>query len=679
MPAQLPRYQTGVGVVEMEGTISFGNSLPLSFDGNHSFSVAGWFQVAGHQQNGVLVGKSQEFVFGLNDGVLYAQLAGQLSPVTAGFRLDEEWHFLVATFANNGPGSGTLTLYMDGAQVGQSILNNVGTTNQGQPLVIGGNLHITVWCLCLYTTALAQSNTKCMWMPDRSGTGLVASYAFMQAPPRDLTGNNNPITFTPQAAEQITTPGVNLMNTAYCRASSSDGVNPGGGGNDKYTIQAWLYPNQTGGTQYVFSNGLVDGSAVSLYLTAGLSSGQMIINTKHGTDTLIGGTVSTNAWSNVAVTYDGQTLTLYINGQQSTTKPSASMPPVSQSNPFIGAGLRSAIPNITGFFQGLIQSVDVWNVSLSAADLNTYMVREPYGANGCTAIYTLTDTAANGITGSSIGLYNGARLDALVIKVPRQVGELYETASRLRITRTTAAEVRHVPTSATGIVVQPVAPEQVARALEVFNEMLPPSLDSETKNSLRELFLSGMTDANQSLVSGRPIPGTITHQLEGDDYVFYHHTASGAEECLRLPATDTDQCTAWTISIVGTIIIGFLGVFSVPFTSARVTDAVARVINNSPLGRAIIKQLNEEVTGRSIIAAITLLYTSGSLGNVISQILADLSWWDFLFVVGGVTLQFIEIMFPNPSSMVFYALMLAKMGAMIIQVTVVFAQKPPGC
>ena len=234
-------------------------------------------------------------------------------------------------------------------------------------------------------------------------------------------------------------------------------------------------------------------------------------------------------------------------------------------------------------------------------------------------------------------------------------------------------------TKATGVTVKPLGDAQIRRAIAVFDEMFPASLDTQTRKTMRERFVSDLNEANQSLANGKPLPGTITHQLEGDDFVFYHHHAEGAEEVFRLPAATTTQCTAWFVSVFATIIVGFLGVFSVPFTSTRVTNAVARIFNNTRLGQAVAQVFNEEVTGRTIIQAVVIVFTAGSLTNLISQILADLSWWDFLFVVGGVILQFIEIMFPNPSSAVFYGLILAKMASMLVQVNLVIAQKPAGC
>jgi hypothetical protein len=677
MPSQLPRYQTGVGVIETQGTISFGNSLPISFDGNHSFSFAGWFQITGEQPTGVIVGKNQEFSLGLNQGVLYVQLAGQLAPTTASFELDSDWHYLGVTFNSNSSQGGTLSLYMDGAQIGQSDLNNVGTSNQGSPLVIGGNLYINVWTLAVYTAALTESSLAPAWQPVTSGSGLVASYNFTQAPPTDVSSNANPITFSAQqASEQINTPGVNLQNISYCVASPLDSVNPGNAGNDPYTIQAWIYPEQTNEIQYIFSNGLVDGSAVTLYLTAGNSPGQIVLNAMHGSNLATGGTLPINTWSNVAVTYDGQTLLLYVNGNAVANTSSGSMTPLLQPNLLIGAGDQSTFP--TGFFQGLIQSVDVWNIAASASQISTSMLTAPYEVSGCVAIYTFTVLATNGMTGSPIGFYNGAALDSLTIQVPTQVAQLYETARQLRPTppRKTG---RRVSTNETGVMMTPVSDEKIQRAITVFDEMLPASHDAETRKARREMFVNGLTEANRALANGKPIPGTITHQLEGDDYVFYLHDAEGAEECFRLSASQTDPCTPWIISVVATIIVGFLGVFGVPFTSTRVGAALTRVLGNSRLGRAIAQVLNEEITSRTLVKIIVILFTSGSLLDLISEILADLSWWDYLFVVAGVALQFFELAFPNPSTLVVVTFILAKMAAVVIQVNSLIGQKPANC
>src|SRR5262249_24399956 len=140
-----------------------------------------------------------------------------------------------------------------------------------------------------------------------------------------------------------------------------------------------------------------------------------------------------------------------------------------------------------------------------------------------------------------------------------------------------------------------------------------------------------------------------------------------------------DPCTPWIISVVATIFVGCLGVFSVPFTSSRVSAAVARVFNNSRLGQAIGHVLNEEITARTLVKIIVILFTAGSLTNIISEIFADLRWWDYVFVVIGVGLQFAQLAFPNPSTALVVAFYVGKMGLLVIQANSLIGQKPAGC
>src|SRR5207244_13011036 len=94
------------------------------------------------------------------------------------------------------------------------------------------------------------------------------------------------------------------------------------------------------------------------------------INTGGVDQTAAGGTVPLNSWTHLAVTYDGATLRLYVNGIQTAAQA------------VTGSLLSSTAPLRIGgdapwgeYFSGTIDEVRVYNRALSAAEIQVDMIK----------------------------------------------------------------------------------------------------------------------------------------------------------------------------------------------------------------------------------------------------------------------------------------------------------------
>ena len=153
------------------------------------------------------------------------------------------------------------------------------------------------------------------------------------------------------------------------------------------TLEAWLYPgNVANEWEDVIYKGDED------YLLEATSNQNDVPGgggTFGTTDVRMTGTapLQTNAWSHLAMTYDGTTLRLYVNGVQVSSQPQTGLIS-SSTNPLqIGADSFSG-----QFYQGTIDEVRVYNVVLTQAQIRADM-NTSVGTAGLVPIVNVNSTA----------------------------------------------------------------------------------------------------------------------------------------------------------------------------------------------------------------------------------------------------------------------------------------------
>jgi predicted phage tail protein len=146
------------------------------------------------------------------------------------------------------------------------------------------------------------------------------------------------------------------------RVASSASLNPG----SAMTLSAWIRPaaSQTGWRT------ILQRESEAYFLTASSDSPM----SPAGGGTLGGGVHyvmgptanPVNAWTHVALTYDGANLRIYVNGVQAATRAATGAVQASTNPLWIGGNSPYG-----EYFQGLIDEVRVYNRALSAADIQT--------------------------------------------------------------------------------------------------------------------------------------------------------------------------------------------------------------------------------------------------------------------------------------------------------------------
>jgi hypothetical protein len=137
------------------------------------------------------------------------------------------------------------------------------------------------------------------------------------------------------------------------------------------TLEAWVNPSANGGWRTVLFKEQPADLVYGLYAfrNTGVADGQVFIG---GAERVVDAAAPTpmNAWTHLAVTYDGATLRLYSNGTQ--------VAQVAQTGSILTS---TGVLRIGGnaiwneWFKGLIDEVRVYNRALSAAEVQADMNR----------------------------------------------------------------------------------------------------------------------------------------------------------------------------------------------------------------------------------------------------------------------------------------------------------------
>jgi len=203
--------------------------------------------------------------------------------------------------------------------------------------------------------------------------GLVAFYPFEgNANDESRSGNHGIV-----SGATLTTDRFESENSAYSFDGIDDSIILGTGLNlvnnaDSLTIAAWIYPFEVsppgtyreynilnemlGGDNYQF---MIYENSLSLnFLSDGISS--------------TGGTIKSNEWQFVAVTYDGENITFYVNAEPVTTTPASGNIDGNHSILFVGSwGIWFGEGNV---FDGKIDDILIYNRALSNAEIQSLFV-----------------------------------------------------------------------------------------------------------------------------------------------------------------------------------------------------------------------------------------------------------------------------------------------------------------
>jgi len=193
----------------------------------------------------------------------------------------------------------------------------------------------------------------------------------------------------------------NAINATYTSliAPKVSAFDPGA----NFTIEAWVFPTIESPTYYSFiagKRGDYNGSPPAVFDLIMRPNGYAQFELSSGTQSSFTAISSSNplpigVWTHLAITYDGNTMCLYINGVLNVHASTKSIPIAILTSPFsIGAGIKSDGTISMSNFSGLISQVSFWSTTRTQAQIQQSMTQGvPSDKNGLIADWLLDDGA----------------------------------------------------------------------------------------------------------------------------------------------------------------------------------------------------------------------------------------------------------------------------------------------
>jgi hypothetical protein len=315
-----------------------------------------------------------------------------------------------------------LTLTLNGASVvtpfsATVIVGSTNSVSASSPQTFGGTSYsFSNWSdggaathnLVAPASAATYTATYTAAPPPPPSTGLVAAYGFEEGAGTSVgdssgTGNAGSVsgaawTTAGKFGKALAFNGLN--NFVSVADSNSLDLSTG------MTLEAWVRPAAlTGWTTVMLKERGTAGLAYSLYASDNTNKPPAgYIN--RGSDVGAAGTsaLPLNAWSHLAVTYDGAALRLYVNAALATTRAITGAIPATANPLKIGGNA------VWGeYFNGLIDEVRVYNRALAQSEVQTDMNAAVAGGaaaaaslSAAPAVAALRAAGAGGLTSASI-------------------------------------------------------------------------------------------------------------------------------------------------------------------------------------------------------------------------------------------------------------------------------------
>jgi len=670
---QLPANFAGVLSMSAGQQMNLGAPTP-SLDGRSAFTLSGWFQVPSTNDSVAVLRQGNLFSFSFSGQKPLITMGNQVLSLQVALPAGQ-FHQLAAVYTPSGDNvSGQLQFFVDGASVGTLPVSVTSPGSGSTPELIVGNTQYPVAVRRLWLTPNAVQAEQVV--NTRFGTTGTAPFPVQSAwdwgqVPADIIGAPAPVAIN-SATPSLTTPGLTTAASAVATATL-----PPSTSFPQVTLQGWFwFPSS------VHSQQVNQGQAILQVGASPDTIGLSVTPTSSGTWNLTASlgrygfgkmSVPLSGWHNIAMTWaGGNTGILYVDGQLLVQGGQGDVSGVNPSAVSIG----NAQPSLQAFC-GSIQTVAVWNVALTAEDVQAQMMPWfPMTDVNPVAVYDFTQgPPIDIVTGEALSLQNGAVVQDLLWPASNAEPSTQMLVARPQRKQSLKALRPQSPPKSDPSLWTPQKEQELLQELQGYlaQGANDPRLQAEGPAlvaKLKERFARGR--------AGNPdLTGIVHTELQGDEWITFYYGESGPRAILRRSTTNfkADSCMNWVIDFVATALFGLLDIMGIPLSTGVATRALQKLLGKAKIWKAVSEVLEETISSQTIIGLLQAIYDGGGLPAFVKAVLDDVSWWDFLWMVAQVAIELIGLLVPGLEE----ALVLAKCVVLTAQLIQKMASRPAGC
>ncbi|MBI2684667.1 MAG: LamG domain-containing protein [Acidobacteria bacterium] len=643
------------------------SNLGIALDGSVPFSVDAWIRPNGASSLATILGQDGVFQFAVTGRSLTFSIVNagtvQSSP---SFPLDgdQAWHYVCATYDGS-----NVRLYVDGAfSNGQSFSGTAPARTA--PFLMGAGLQGLLSAVRVYSTALDAETVLANMYGTPAAGSYVCWFDFSQAPPVDRGSGNLPITLNASASMTNCTPCVRFSDNQYAEPVGDEGINPGGAQVDPYTVQAWVYTEgPSDAPQTIFANSdLTSDAGMALFLQSANNTISLV--SSRGSNILENQLVATTpilarTWTNVATTYDGVTLSVYVNSQLSGNQQFGPIPiAIPASRLHIGAATVDDAVSPANNLHGCVSRIEVWDRALTAAELATYAAAAPVaGTDNLRAEYDFTSSPVlNQVNGHTVGLAAGAMLccqsGAATSELPAE--ERVQVFESKYLNQEDIQRIRD-SLDYTAFLAEHESTLRAAMQSDVDALAADPAGQTLVQNAWNDA-IARLRNKPTSVFS------VTRHHVSGR-HILVAHTASESYVCYEGEAA-INECAMWKVQLFFVVLGGALdALFAIkPALGPKAIEFIVKKVLSSPkIGAALA--VGSSMTATRLYSIVKEVYNLGVLRDLLWLVI-DLSWWTLIRVVASFLLKLLGVG---------YAQVIAALVAAVATFIFVYVHRPVSC
>lgn len=592
-------------------------------DGSEDFSLTLWFWP--DNPNGRLIDGDGALTLDLMDNQLIFWLKGYSDLICTADHypiVRHEWNHVAITYCH----LGQITFYVNG------ILTGVYSVFQGEPANKWGGIRFCpgiegyLRSVQFFSKQLSDAEVDQVKRNISGAPAPVRWFDFEAAAPKE---KNTGILLELEDGAQPYALGDGLFcdNGEGFYPLDGDVVNPAANQDATYTVQAWISIYDREQTfAILFMNGrhaldcgmvlYLEKAEDGYHLCAGRGAHTRDENILRSTHV-----IPTRSWHNVAVTYDGTAMCIYIDGvlegKSSSLTPFTGI--MDHGLLRIGTDDLPGLSDSDGCFHGAFGNIAIWNRALTPEELERYAAAWPqYGDSGLVADYVFTRyscyNAVNGFEVSTAGVDTSKICrNPITQDLPRpEAPAVPPPAAMLQTLRgKTAAELHRERSSALPDV------EFVLRTAlaELGTERLYTALRPEITTQLEQLR------------TGETLHPFYHCELDDMGRYHFYYVSDQIYPAGVLSLRGRSEFAAWLIRMLSTLAIDVFSIYCVlpASVSSRIPQAFTSSILNDRAGQ-LFNSLKDSGLKSLVSSLCKFLLGGGLLAQVIAQLQSQGIW-----------------------------------------------------